>query len=129
MRYGLWAIVIILLVILITISVRTIQNEFSSNVPQDYNFSVTDLQNKNIGITTIYYVYSDHIIVERISQSENNSVVKSDYLIYENINTSSLVYDETAVDTVCDSESCQEIPKVIAKIKKLLNNKASREYN
>lgn len=125
-RYGLWAIVIALLIISAVISVQILKNEFSSTVPSGYKFLVADAQAEANGTRTTYYVYADSILVDTLDLTSESSIRNS--YIYDNIDTSSLELDLEDTYDECDKNDCYKIPKVVSSIKKMIQGKAGREY-
>lgn len=125
-RYGLWAIVAALLVASGVITAQILKEQFSSDVPKDYKFLVADEQTEAKGIHTTYYVYDNSIIVKQ--EKLDSEPPEKTLVIYNDIDTSSLVLNTEETTNVCDSDACYHIPKVVASIKKIIANRASREY-
>ena len=126
MRYSIWAVAIICLVLGGVLSAQMLNAEFSPDVPENYNFAVSDPQTESSGIRTTYYVYNKSIIVkqENIKKgSDEHSTV-----IYNGIDTSALILDTRDTTNVCDEKACYNIPKVVDAIKKSIHGKAAREY-
>ena len=127
LRYSFWGIAAICVVILFSFFFNTMMSgEISAAVPDGYSFSVTDNYTEGSKVRTTYYVYKDHIIVE--DESFNDDVVNRTLLIYDNVSTSNLKYDETDTTEICELGACQQKPKVLAVIKRLISRKVGREY-
>lgn len=125
MRYTLWGLAGICIGILIYTFVNTMNSSVSATVPDGYRFSVTDNYIEGSNIRTNYYVYDDHILVEDESVSDNT--VNRSMMIYDNINTTSLKYDEETME-LCELGACSEKPRILATIKALISRKIGREY-
>lgn len=125
MRYSLWGLAGICIGILIYTFVNTMNSTVSASVPDGYRFSVTDNYIEGSNIRTNYYVYDDHILVEDESVSDNT--VNRSMMIYDNINTTSLKYDEETME-LCELGACSEKPRILATIKSLISRKIGREY-
>ena len=125
MRYTLWALAAICIGMLIYTFINTINGEVSAVVPDGYRFAITDNYVEGSSIRTTYYVYDDKIIVE--DESTNDNIVNRSVLIYSNVNTTSLKYDEDTIE-LCELGACREKPKILATIKSLLSRKVGREY-
>lgn len=125
MRYSLWALAAICIVTLIYTFISTINGEVSATVPEGYRFSVTDNYIEGSNIRTRYYVYDDKIIVE--DESTVDSKVNRSLLIYDNVSTTGLQYDDDTIE-LCELGACREKPKVLVTIKRLISRKIGREY-
>ncbi len=125
MRYSLWALAAICIGVLIYTFINTVNGEVSANVPEGYRFVVTDNYIEGSSLRTRYYVYDDKILVE--DESTNDNVVSRTVMIYDNINTAPLSYDEETVE-LCELGACKEKPKILATIKSLISRKIGREY-
>ena len=99
--------------------------DVSASVPDGYRFAVTDNYNNNSRIRTTYYVYDDHILVE--DEGFEDDSVNRTIMIYDDINTSSLKYDEETIE-MCELGACKEKPRILATIKSLISRKIGREY-
>lgn len=126
MRYTLWGLAVVCIVMLFHFFVNTVSGEISAAVPKGYKFSVTDNYGEGSDIRTTYYVYDDYILVEDESFEKNG--VNRAVRIYDNINTSTLSYDQSDTTEICELGTCYEKPKILATIKKLLARKVGREY-
>ncbi len=126
MRYVLWGAGALCICLLIAMFFDTMTSDISAAVPEGYKFSVTNHYAEGSKIRTTYYVYEDHIIVE--DESHVDGAANRAVLIYDGVNTDSLVYDPDDKVEVCELGTCQEKPKVLAVIKKILSRKAGREY-
>ena len=124
MRYTLWALAAICIGVLIYTFINTMNSSVSASVPGGYRFSVTDNYTEGSNIRTIYYVYDDRILVEDESVADNT--VNRSILIYDNINTTTLDYDEDTIE-LCELGTCLEKPKILATIKSLISRKIGRE--
>ena len=125
MRYSLWALAAVCIGLLIYSFITMMNGDVSASVPEGYRFTVTDNYIEGSNIRTRYYIYDDHILVE--DESRTDEGVNRSVLIYDNINTSSLRYDEDVIE-LCELGSCQEKPKILATIKSLISRKIGREY-
>lgn len=125
MRYTLWALAALCIGILIYTFINTMNGDVSAAVPEGYRFSVTDNYIEGSNIRTRYYVYDDKILVEDESVVDNT--VNRSLLVYDNINTISLKYDDDTIE-LCELGACQEKPKILATIKSLISRKIGREY-
>ena len=125
MRYTLWALAALCIGILIYTFINTMNGNVSAAVPEGYRFSVTDNYIEGSNIRTRYYVYDDKILVEDESVVDNT--VNRSLLVYDNINTISLKYDDDTIE-LCELGACQEKPKILATIKSLISRKIGREY-
>ena len=125
MRYSLWALAGICIVTLIYTFSSMINGEVSATVPEGYRFSVTDNYIEGSNIRTRYYVYDDKIIVE--DESTVDSKVNRSLLIYDNVSTTGLQYDDDTIE-LCELGACREKPKVLVTIKRLISRKIGREY-
>ena len=127
LRYSFWGIAAVCLVILFSFFFNTMMSgEISAAVPEGYRFSVTDNYAEGSSIRSTYYVYKDHIIAE--DESFNNGEVNRTLLIYDNISTSTLEYNENDTTEICELGACYVRPKVLAVIKKLISRRVGREY-
>lgn len=126
MRYTLWALATICIAVLISTFVSAIKGEISAAVPEGYKFSVTDNYTEGSRTRTTYYVYDNYILVE--DESFEPDAVNRTVMIYDGINTTTLGYDGSDTTEICELGSCQQKPKVLAVIKKLLSRKTGREY-
>ena len=70
-------------------------------------------------------VYDDKIMAEDESIHDNN--VNRAILVYDNINTTTLQYDDETIE-LCELGSCSEKPRILATIKSLISRKIGREY-
>lgn len=125
MRYSLWALAGICIVTLIYTFISMMNGEVSATVPEGYRFSVTDNYIEGSNIRTRYYVYDDKIIVE--DESTVDSKVNRSLLIYDNVSTTGLQYDDDTIE-LCELGACREKPKVLVTIKRLISRKIGREY-
>ncbi len=125
MRYTLWALAGICIGFLIYTFINTMNANVSASVPEGYRFSVTDNYTEGSNIRTNYYVYDDHILVE--DESVNDNTVNRSMMIYDNINTTTLKYDEETME-LCELGACSEEPHILATIKELISRKIGREY-
>lgn len=125
MRYVLWALAAICIGALIYTFISTMNGEVSASVPEGYRFAVTDNYNGDGKLRTTYYVYDDHILVEDESFEDSN--VNRTMMIYDSINTTTLKYDNEAIE-LCELGSCKEKPRILATIKSLISRKIGREY-
>ena len=125
-RYSLWGIATLCIGILIFMFVLTLNNEISATAPNGYKFSISDNYDKDNNTYTTYYIYDDHILVEKRQPKDDNS--KPIGIIYDNINTSSLIkeYDDSLNN--CGTDDCYPSSKILTAIKKLISNKPGREY-
>ena len=80
------------------------------------------LNNNTKAVPDGYYVYDKYIIEQKDPASAAYP------LIYEGLDTTSLVLDEKSLAKVCDQSACYKYPKVVDEIKKLLTGRPSREY-
>ena len=125
MRYTLWVLAAICIGTLIRTFVSAMNGEVSAAVPDGYRFSVTDNYTEGSKVRTRYYVYDDKIVVE--DESIENDKVNRTVLIYDNVNTVGLQYDEETIQ-LCELGACREKPKILATIKNLISRKIGREY-
>ena len=125
MRYTLWALAAICIGTLIYTFINTMNSDVSASVPEGYRFSVTDNYVEGSNVRTRYYVYDDKIMAEDESIVDNK--VNRIVLIYDNINTASLQYDDETIE-LCELGSCSEKPKILTTIKSLISRKIGREY-
>ena len=125
MRYTLWGLAGVCIGILIYTFINTMNSSVSASVPEGYRFSVTDNYVEGSNIRTNYYVYDDHILVEDESVTDNT--VNRSMMIYDDINTTSLKYDEGTMQ-LCELGACREKPRILATIKALISRKIGREY-
>lgn len=125
MRYTLWVLAAICIGTLIRTFVSTMNGEVSAAVPDGYRFSVTDNYTEGSKVRTRYYVYDDKIVVE--DESIEKDKVNRTVLIYDNVNTVGLQYDEETIQ-LCELGACREKPKILATIKNLISRKIGREY-
>ncbi len=125
MRYTLWALAAVCIGTLIYTFINTMSGDVSASVPEGYRFSVTDNYTEGSNIRTIYYVYDDRIMVEDESIDNNN--VNRAILVYDNINTTPLAYDDETIE-LCELGDCSEKPRILATIKSLISRKIGREY-
>ena len=125
MRYILWALAAICISTLVYTFITTMNGDVSASVPDGYRFAVTDNYNNNSRIRTTYYVYDDHILVE--DEGFEDDSVNRTIMIYDDINTSSLKYDEETIE-MCELGACKEKPRILATIKSLISRKIGREY-
>lgn len=125
MRYSLWALAAVCIGVLVYSFITMMNGDVSASVPEGYRFSVTDNYIEGSNIRTRYYVYDDKIIVE--DESINDDVVNRSVLVYDDVNTTSLRYDEDTIE-LCELGTCREKPKILATIKSLISRKIGREY-
>lgn len=125
MRYSLWALAAICIGVLVYSFITMMNGDVSASVPEGYRFSVTDNYIEGSNIRTRYYVYDDKIIVE--DESINDDVVNRSVLVYDDVNTMPLRYDENTIE-LCELGTCREKPKILATIKSLISRKIGREY-
>ena len=127
LRYSFWGIAAACIVILFCFFFNTMMSgEISAAVPEGYRFAVTDNYAEGSSIRTTYYVYKDHIITE--DESFNDGEVNRSLLIYDNISTATLNYDENDTTEICELGACYQRPKVLAVIKRLISRRVGREY-
>ena len=126
LRYSLWSMAAICITLLISTFLSTLNGEISAAIPDGYRFSVTDNYTEGSKLRTTYYVYNDHILVE--DESFEADSVNRVVLIYDNINTSTLVLDKEDTTEICEYGAFYAKPKVLATIKKLISRKAGHEY-
>ena len=125
MRYSLWVLASICIGFLIYTFINTMNSNVSASVPEGYRFSVTDNYTEGSNIRTNYYIYDDHILVEDESITDNT--VNRSMMVYDNINTTTLKYDEETME-LCELGACSEKPRILATIKALISRKIGREY-
>lgn len=125
MRYTLWALSAICIGVLIYTFINTMNGNVSASVPDGYRFAVTDNYIEGSRVRTKYYVYDDRILVE--DEGFEDDVVNRTILIYDDINTTSLKYDDETIE-LCELGSCKEKPRILATIKALISRKIGREY-
>lgn len=125
MRYTLWGLAAVCIGLLIYTFISTMNGSFSASVPEGYKFAVTD-NPEGSTVRTTYYVYDDKILVE--SESYNGSSLDRAILVYDNVDTKNLKYNESDVTEVCKGDVCSSQPKVLATIKKMLSHKIGRGY-
>ena len=125
MRYSLWGLAAVCIGMLFYTFVNAMNGEVSAAVPEGYRFSVTDNYIEGSRVRTRYYVYDDQILVE--DESFNDDIVNRVILIYDNINTTSLKYDDSTIE-YCELGACLEKPKILAVIKNLISHRIGREY-
>lgn len=126
MRYILWFLAAVCIVVLFSVFFNTMNGEISATVPEGYRFSVTDNYNEGSKVRTTYYVYEDKVFVE--DESMDDDKVNRTVMIYEDINTATIQYNPDDKMTICELGSCLEKPKVLAVIKNLISRKVGREY-
>ena len=126
MRYTLWGLAAICIAVLFMTFFSTLNGEVSASVPEGYRFSVTDNYAEGSKVRTTYYVYDDQILVEDESFEDNR--VNRIVMIYDNVKTSSIVYDPDDVTSICELGACSDKPKALAVIKSLISHKIGREY-
>lgn len=126
MRYTLWALAAICIVVLIYTFVTTMNGEVSASVPDGYRFAVTNNYAEGSKARTSYYVYDDKILV--VDESIDDEGLNRSVMIYDGINTTSLSLDAEDTTEICELGSCSAYPKVLATIKSLLSRKIGREY-
>lgn len=102
-------------------------NNNTKAVPDGYKFSVANHASSDSSKWVTYYVYDKYIIEQKDTSSAQASSA-SPALIYEGLDTTSLVLDEKSLTKVCDQAACYKYPKVVDEIKKLLTGRPSREY-
>lgn len=125
MRYTLWALAAVCIGTLVYTFINTLSSDVSASVPEGYRFVVTDNYVEGSNIRTKYYVYDDKIMAEDESIHDNN--VNRAILVYDNINTTTLQYDDETIE-LCELGSCSEKPRILATIKSLISRKIGREY-
>ena len=125
MRYTLWGLSAICIGVLIYTFINTINGTVSASVPDGYRFSVTDNYTEGSRVRTRYYVYDDRILVE--DEGFEDEVVNRTIMIYDDINTTSLQYDDETIE-LCELGACEEKPRILATIKALISRKIGREY-
>ena len=123
-RYSYWTLAVLAVVLAATFLVTFLNNN-SKAVPDGYKFLIADYPSDDSGNWTTYYVYDNRIIVKSGSKSQNED---EHSLVYDGLNTSSLVLDDSILAKHCDSKNCYSYPKVLDDIKSMINNKPSREY-
>ena len=121
MRYGLWTVVAILLVVAAVFFVKGIIEGKAQLVPGGYAYSIVD-EHSGTGVVT-YYVYDGKIYT--VTEDNGNTQI----LIFDNVDTASIKYDESATKEVCDKKECWRQVKALDTIKQMLAHKAGREYN
>lgn len=126
LRYTLWGVATICIIILISFFVNAMNGEISASVPEGYRFSVTDNYSEGSKVRTTYYVYDDKILVE--DESFTDDAVNRVVLIYDNIKTDTIKYDSSDTIELCELGSCNSKPKALATIKNLISRKIGREY-
>ena len=126
MRYTLWGLAAICVVVLLTTFITTLNGGVSATVPDGYRFSVSDSYNSHGKIRTTYYVYHDKIIVEDESFEDNK--VNRSTLVYDGVSADAIQYDASDVTEICELGSCHEVPKALVVIRKLISRKTAREY-
>lgn len=130
MRYTLWGVAFVVLIILIITFMSAISDSSSRAIPAGYKFAVIDNHesdnNGNDTTTTTYYVYTDRIMVEddTIRGRKSEKII----MIYDGINTEELVAVANEANKDCTNESCRKNPKVVAKVKKAISGRVGREY-
>ena len=125
MRYCLWGLAAICIGVLVYTFIDTVNGEVSASVPGGYRFSVTDNYTEGSKVRTKYYVYDDKILVE--DESFHDDVVNRTVMIYDDVNTTTLKYDEDTAE-LCELGACLEKPKILITIKNLISHKVGREY-
>lgn len=126
MRYTLWGLAVICIAVLMTTFFGMLNGEISAAVPDGYKFSVTNNYSDKSRVRTTYYVYDNRIFVE--DESFEKDSVNRIVLVYEGVNTDSLVLDPNDTIEICELGTCYQVPKVLAVIKKLVSKKTGREY-
>ena len=125
-RYGFVVIVIAIIAYAASLFWGIFNDSVVKPVPDGYKFSVVDHATNDKSKWATYYVYDTYIIIYKDQKDESSK--SSQATIYEGLDTSNLVYDETATAKTCDSAACYSYPKVLDSIKKMLVNRQSREY-
>ena len=125
MRYSLWALAAICIGVLIYSFITMMSGDVSASVPEGYRFTVTDNYIEGSNIRTRYYVYDDKILAE--DEGITDEGVNRSVLIYDDINTTSLKYDDETME-LCELGACSEKPRILATIKSLISRKIGREY-
>ena len=125
MRYTLWGLAAVCIGMLIYTFINTMNGDVSATVPEGYRFSVTDNYIEGSHVRTRYYVYDNQILVE--DESFDDDIVNRVILIYDNINTANLKYDDSTIE-LCELGACLEKPRILAVIKNLISRKIGREY-
>ena len=127
MRYLLWALGVVCVAALITTFLNVISSDsFSASIPDGYRFYVSDNYNGDGKLRTTYYVYDNKIIAE--DESFSNDKVNRTVLVYDNISTASLQYNDAETTKFCELGACIEKPKVLVTIKNLISRQTGREY-
>ena len=126
MRYTLWGLAAVCIGVLLHAFITTMNGEISAPVPDDYRFAITNNYAEGSMVRTSYYVYKDKILV--VDESIDDKGLNRSVMIYDGINTDSLYLDADDTTEICELGSCGAYPKVLATIKRLLENKIGREY-
>lgn len=124
LRYTLWGLAAVCIVVLIYTFITTMNSEVSASVPDGYRFSVSS--DYGTKVRTTYYIYDDKILVEE--EGFKSDSVDRTVMVYDNINTSSLSMERDDTIEVCEYGSCNQVPKVLAVIKQILSRRVGREY-
>ncbi|MBR3176020.1 hypothetical protein IKF26_01300 [Candidatus Saccharibacteria bacterium] len=124
-HYGFWIVAFALAIFAAFFFVNLLDNKFKP-IPDGYRFSVTDHSTMNDKNWATYYIYDGYILVDKEVADDGSEASKA--VIYDGIDTSTLELNEQDIAEFCDVDACYHYPKVIDTIKKMLVNKASREY-
>lgn len=126
MRYLLWGLGVICIVILAVVFSDMMTKEISAAVPEGYKFAVTNNYAEGSNLRTTYYVYEKKIFVE--DESFDGDAVNRTVMIYDDINTDMLEYNEEDMIEICEYGACYSRPKVLTVIKRLISRRLGREY-
>ncbi len=126
MRYTLWGLATLCVLVLAVTFVNTMNGEISASVPDGYKFMLTDNYGEGSNVRTTYYVYDGKILME--DESFMDDKVNRVVMIYDGINTNDLTLDNEDRVDVCELGSCKSHPKVLMTIKNLISRKTGREY-
>jgi len=126
MRYTLWALAAVCIIILIHTFITTMNGGVSAAVPEDFRFALTDNYSEGSKLRTTYYIYDDKILV--VDESVDDSGVNRSVMIYDDVNTTPLYLDSEDTTEICELGSCAAYPKVLSTIKSLISRKVGREY-
>ncbi len=126
MRYTLWGLAAICIIILFSTFYSMMNSEISAAVPEGYKFAITDNYGEGNSVRTTYYIYANKILVE--DESFKSDVVNRTVMVYDDINTVSLSLDMNDTTEICELGSCRQVPKVLPVIKNLVSRHNGREY-